>query len=97
MNRSPAGSLLDESGLSRLVMPLTDRHFVVALGAALPVWIALGLGVGGPLHRPVGLIAWLAFVPWQPLLEEVVFRGILQGRLLRILGGRPVTHVRAFA
>lgn len=87
MNRFPPGSLVDESGLSRFVMPLTDRHFVVALGAALPVWIALGPGVGGPLYRPVGLAAWLGFVLWQPLLEELVFRGILQGQLLRVRGG----------
>lgn len=95
MNRSPPGSLLDESGLSRFVMPLTDRQFVVALGVALPVWVALGLGVGGPLYRPVGFIAWLAFVLWQPLLEEVVFRGILQGQLLRVLGGRRLAGITA--
>jgi len=97
MSRFPPGSLLDESGLSRFVMPLSDRHFVVALGAALPVWIALGLGVSGSLYRPAGLIAWLAFVLWQPLIEELVFRGILRGQLLRILGGRPVARLRAFA
>lgn len=95
MNRSPPGSLLDESGLSRFVMPLTDRQFVVALGAALPVWIALGLGFGGSLYRPVGLAAWLAFVLWQPLLEELVFRGILQGQLLRVLGGRRLAGITA--
>ena len=97
MSRFPPGSLLDESGLSRFVMPLSDRHFVVAPGAALPVWIALGPGVSGSLYRPAGLIAWLAFVLWQPLIEELVFRGILQGQLLRIFGGRPVARLREFA
>jgi len=89
------GSLLTESGLTRVVLPLCDRHFVVALAAAVPVWLAIGFGAAGPVYRPAGLLAWLAFVLWQPLLEELVFRGLLQGQLLRILRGRRVGPVSA--
>lgn len=87
---APRGSLLAESGITRFALPLTDPHFLAALAAAVPVWVALGLGATGPLYRPAGLLAWLAFVLWQPLLEELVFRGLLQGQLLRIVASRHI-------
>jgi len=36
-------------------------------------------------------MAWISLVLLQPLLEELVFRGILQGQALRLLsvGGHP--------
>lgn len=85
--------MLAESGLARFVLPLADPHFVAAIVVALPVWLVLGLGLAGPLHRPAGLLAWLAFVAWQPLLEELVFRGLLQGQLLRLSAARRVGPV----
>jgi len=92
---APRASLLAESGITRFVLPLADRHFAMALAVAVPVWVALGLGVAGPLYRPAGLLAWLAFVIWQPLVEELVFRGVLQGRLLQMPTQRRVGPLSA--
>ena len=69
---------------------LRDRHFVAALLAARPVWLALGLGLGGALQGPAGWRGWLSFALVQPLVEELVFRGILQGQVLRLSAGRRV-------
>jgi uncharacterized protein len=43
------------------------------------------------MHAPAGWAAWASFVLLQPLLEEIVFRGILQGQALRLtmLNGQP--------
>lgn len=40
------------------------------------------------MHQPVGAAAWLSFVLLQPVLEELVFRGVLQGELLQWTRGR---------
>lgn len=93
---SPPPTLKQECGLARPAPALTawppDRHLVLALLLALPVWVALGLGVGGRMQVPAGWGAWASFVLLQPLLEELVFRGLLQGQLLRLStpsGGQP--------
>lgn len=73
---------------------LADAHLAAALLAALPVWCALGATVGSQLRMPAGWSAWLALVFVQPLAEELAFRGVLQGWLLRLAPTRrlgPVT------
>jgi uncharacterized protein len=69
-----------------------DRHIVLAMLLALPVWLALGLLFGPHLRAPAGWLAWASWVLVQPLLEELVFRGLLQGQALAWLqrGGRPM-------
>ena len=62
---------------------LRDPHFIVAALAALPVWLVLGLAFGDRLRPAVGPGGWISFVLLQPVLEEFVFRGLLQGLLLR--------------
>lgn len=52
----------------------------VALRLAVPQLLATSA-----LH---GAAQWLSCVLWQPVLEEVTFRGILQGELLRTGWGR---------
>lgn len=72
---------------------LRDPHAALALLAAVPVWLGLALWVGPTnLHYPAGLLAWTSFVMFQPVLEELVFRGILQGQALRlsIRQGQPL-------
>jgi len=63
---------------------MRDRHGWLALLAAVPVWAGLALTVGRTMHAPHGFAAWLSFVVMQPLLEELAFRGLLQGQLLRL-------------
>ena len=50
---------------------------MLALLAAVPVWLALALWVGPTMRHPAGVLAWVSFIVIQPVLEELVFRGIL--------------------
>jgi membrane protease YdiL (CAAX protease family) len=72
---------------------LGDLHFVVALLAALPVWWALAVTVGPRMEAPVGRAAWLSLLVLQPVAEELAFRGVLQGQLLRWATGRRIGPV----
>lgn len=65
-----------------------DRIFLLALLAALPVWVLLAVWAGSGLRAPHGLWAWVSLLLVQPLLEELVFRGLLQGWLLDLLRRR---------
>jgi membrane protease YdiL (CAAX protease family) len=71
---------------------LRDAHWRLAMGLAMPVWLGLGLWVGDGMRAPAGWQAWLSLVLIQPLLEEAVFRGLLQGELLQRCRrhGRPL-------
>jgi uncharacterized protein len=69
---------------------LLDTHFVLTAAAALPVWWGLGLALGGRLQTLAGWSAWISFVLVAPLVEELVFRGVLQGQLLRLSSARRV-------
>lgn len=60
-----------------------DAHTLAALAAALPAWLLLGHLFGDRLHVPRDGAAWLGFVLTRPALEELVFRGVLQGQLRR--------------
>lgn len=68
-----------------------DTHLALALLAAVPVWLALALWAGPQMRVPLGLWAWVSLVVVQPLLEELVFRGLLQGQALALLSrhGQP--------
>ena len=61
-----------------------DRHVLAAVLAALPVWGVLwamdGAGGGPPGERVGWALLYLAGI--TPLLEELAFRGALQGWLL---------------
>ncbi len=64
---------------------LGDPHFALALAAGMLFWLALAaLGKAGPLH---GWTALLLLVLLQPLLEELLFRGLIQGKLLTLPWG----------
>ena len=68
-----------------------DAHLALAVLGALPVWLVLAWTVGPLIFQPRGLAGWLAFVVLWPLIEELLFRGLLQGQLLRLSQhlGRP--------
>ena len=70
-----------------------DSHLLVALIGAVPVWLLVASGLAGPVHHPAGVLAWLTFVLWQPLLEEWVFRGLLQGELSQRMGGGSMAGI----
>jgi len=68
-----------------------DVHLTLALLLALPVWLILGQLFGPHLRAPAVWLAWFSLLLVQPLLEELVFRGLLQGQALRLISanGQP--------
>jgi uncharacterized protein len=65
---------------------LRDAHFGLALLAGVLFWLMLaGLGKAAPMH---GLAALLSLVLLQALVEELLFRGLLQGKLAAQTWGR---------
>jgi uncharacterized protein len=65
---------------------LGDPHFALALAAGVVFWLGLaGLGMAGPRQEWTAL---LLLVLLQPVLEELLFRGLVQGRLLTLPWGR---------
>lgn len=85
---SSTPTLAQECGLQRPGQGwwawLRDPHGMLALLAAVPIWLALALWVGPAMRHPAGVSAWVSFIVIQPVLEELVFRGILQGQALRL-------------
>lgn len=71
-----------------------DGHLLAAIVAALPVWLLMAATLRHSMQTPATWWAWLSLLAVQPLLEECVFRGVLQGALLRQCADRrlgPVT------
>jgi hypothetical protein len=68
-----------------------DAHLALAVLGAVPVWIVLAWAVGPSMFQPRGLAGWMGFALLWPLIEELLFRGLLQGQLLRLSqdGGQP--------
>jgi uncharacterized protein len=72
---------------------LRDAHFVIAVLAAVPVWIALGLVAGDRMRLSVTPTALFSLLAVQPVVEELIFRGALQGQLLEHGGARRIGPV----
>ena len=70
-----------------------DPLFVMALFAGVVFWLLLWSLV--PVNPLPWTLVWsfpfLSVVLWQPLLEELLFRGFLHGQLLRASWGRRTT------
>ena len=79
-----SATLAQECGLVRPRRSLVNSHFAAALLVAVPAWAALGMLTGSHMRAPAGLWAWASLLLVQPLLEELVFRGVLQGLVLRL-------------
>lgn len=60
---------------------------LLAAGLLLAVLLFPLSGLDPVLSLPVGTAQWGAALLWQPLLEELLFRGLLQGLLLEQAGG----------
>lgn len=103
-DRHRTATLARECGLTRPRPPLLawppDAHFALAGLAAVPVWVALALAMGGRMLAPAGMAGWASMTLLQPAIEELVFRGVLQGQLLRLTGARrfgPLTLANLLA
>jgi len=72
-------------GLRPPVNGLGDRWFLWLLFAGVAVGLSLGwhTAPGGDSEASTTAWFWLSVVVYYPLLEELLFRGALQGSLLR--------------
>jgi len=77
-------------GLDRAPRPFDDPAFlalaVAGLAGCIALWALLGIDPTG--SRLAGSMAWLGALALQPIVEETLFRGLLQGALLRTAFGR---------
>ncbi len=79
------GSLLTDLGLRSDRAWWRDRWFYIAAAAAVPVVLALRWGLGESAAAPPRSLALvLSLIIWQPAVEELLFRGVIQGRLRSI-------------
>jgi hypothetical protein len=85
-------NLLKDLGLLTCRPFLADRQFILALLAGVVVWLGFWLVVPGwlpSLGFHANFLIFLSLVLWQPVLEELLFRGIIQGQFLaRAWGGK---------
>ena len=78
-------TFLEVAGLSRCPPFVRDRVFLCALAAGSAVWMIWAF------ITPVAPLSWsrlssflfLSVALWQPLVEELLFRGVIQGTLSR--------------
>ncbi len=82
----PPSRWMQDLGLRSGWRWLADRQFLLALAAGVAFWAALAwLGMQ---PAPLGLAALFSVVLLQPLVEELLFRGLLQGWLGETPWGR---------
>lgn len=77
--------LREELGLKARLHFLSFGRFYLALVAGVLVLLAIHTWVLPPYHWVVwlGWDVWLAMLLWQPIIEELLFRGVIQGELRR--------------
>ncbi len=74
--------LLHEIGLKHKAGCYFNYRFVLAiLAGLLAAWVIHGWVQPYPSHVEFNWLQLLSLIIWQPLLEEVLFRGIIQGQL----------------
>ena len=86
IEKPPRTDIVDELGLRTDWRWLKDLRFGLALLAGVAFWLAL-----------IGLVSTQAVMGWsalfslvliQPVIEELLFRGLLQGQVLQLAWGR---------
>ncbi|MDQ6992271.1 MAG: JDVT-CTERM system glutamic-type intramembrane protease [Mariprofundus sp.] len=68
-----------------------DKHYVLAIAGALLLWVILSWlnNLTFSMHWVVASpLLFLSLIMLQPLLEEMVFRGLLQGWLIQQSWGK---------
>jgi len=69
-----------------------DKHYAMAIVVAIVIWITLYF-IDSPVYRelnrlPIHGFAILNMCLISPILEEIIFRGMFQGRLITFDWGR---------
>ena len=76
-------AILRDLALDRCPPFFRDWQFVAALAAGLVFWVVLAAATTGGRSPAWKLSVVLSLCLIQPLIEELIFRGALQGELLR--------------
>ncbi len=77
-------SLTEELSLKFGVKYFADRFFYLAIAAAPPALLAVTwLVPSWHQHVVINTALLFSFIVWQPVIEEVLFRGIIQGQLIK--------------
>ena len=76
-------AILRDLALDRCPPFFRDWQFVAALAAGLVFWVVLAATTAGMRSPTWKLSVVLSLCLIQPLIEELIFRGALQGELLR--------------
>lgn len=86
--RSFAIDLLHEAGLMRAPRCYRDYRFLLTLvGAVFVLWAIHDMMPPFASSFEFHWKLWLSLVIWQPVVEEILFRGILQGQLKKTAWG----------
>ncbi len=80
------GAAAAYAGAGFLADPLWWLAGAAGLVVSAGLWRMLPEALAGSVLHAAA--AWLSCVLWQPILEELIFRGFLQGELLRSRWGR---------
>lgn len=84
-------ALIDDLGLARLTPFYRDWVFLAGAAAGMVFWFLLQLLFPAQHSAAAPARTWLSLLLWQPALEEMLFRGALQGQLLSLAwGGRAI-------
>jgi membrane protease YdiL (CAAX protease family) len=84
--------LTAEFGLRRPAYGSLGRVYATALGAGTGIAVVLGLLTEGRV--PAGSMTFASLALLQPVVEELLFRGFLQGRLSRTrMGSRSMAGI----
>jgi membrane protease YdiL (CAAX protease family) len=59
------------------------RFLLALLAGIIVVWVMHGWVKPYPAEFKIGLVPLLSLIIWQPLVEEVLFRGIIQGQFTK--------------
>ncbi|MEJ2181798.1 MAG: JDVT-CTERM system glutamic-type intramembrane protease [Gammaproteobacteria bacterium] len=88
--KSVTNRILAEIGLSYWPPFFKDRLFFAALAIAGLVWGAMWVTVVPTFsieNRSITVILFMTII-WYPVLEEILFRGVVQGSLINTLFGQ---------
>ncbi|WP_417515364.1 JDVT-CTERM system glutamic-type intramembrane protease MrtJ [Marinobacter sp.] len=83
-----SASLKKLLGLGPPTQLFADRQFLIALIAGCCLSVAVGGLAGGNAWLNAGWMPLVSLILWAPIIEEIAFRGIVQGYLGETIVGK---------
>ena len=81
--------VLEDIGLTRCPNFFRDREFLAALAVGVMFWLGLACLNSNPRVAGWTLSIVLSLCLFQPAVEELIFRGVIQSEVLRQRWGQP--------